>query len=58
MAKKPEEHSIAEEATGAVTIPVEKERSEFHKMLAVNPNYFGNLAGSKFKLVKKIIGNT
>jgi len=37
---------------------LEKERGEFHKLLAVNPNYFGTLAGSSFKPVKKIIGNT
>lgn len=37
---------------------VEKERAEFHKLLATNPNYFGNLAESEFKPVKKIIGNT
>lgn len=37
---------------------LEKERGEFHKLLAVNPNYFGNLAGTSFKPVKKIIGNT
>lgn len=58
MDRKPEEHSTAEETAGAVTIHVEKERGEFHKLLAVNPNYFGNLAESQYKPVKKIIGNT
>ncbi len=58
MDRKPEEHSTAEETAGAVTVRVEKERGEFHKLLAVNPNYFGNLAESPFKPVKKIIGNT
>lgn len=58
MERKPEEHSTAEETTGAVTGHVEKERGEFHKLLAVNPNYFGNLAESQYKPVKKIIGNT
>jgi len=59
MDRKPEEHSsTAEETAGAVTERVEKERGEFHKLLAVNPNYFGNLAESPFKPVKKIIGNT
>lgn len=37
---------------------LEKERVEFHKLLAVNPNYFGNLPESPYKPVKKIIGNT
>lgn len=35
-----------------------KERVEFKKLLALNPNYFGNLKGSPFKPVKEIIGNT
>ena len=37
---------------------LEKERKEFQKLLAINPNYFGNLSGSSFKPVKKILGNT
>lgn len=37
---------------------MEKERTEFHKLLASNPNYFGNIAESQFKTVKKIVGNT
>lgn len=37
---------------------VEKERVDFKKLLAINPNYFGNLEDSPFKPVKKIIGNT
>lgn len=35
-----------------------KERLEFKKLLATNPNYFGNLETSPFKPVNKIIGNT
>jgi len=35
-----------------------KERLEFRKLLAANPNYFGNLEKSDFKIVNKIIGNT
>jgi hypothetical protein len=35
-----------------------KERVEFRKLLATNPNYFGNLEKSPFKPVKKIVGNT
>lgn len=41
---------------GVQTLP--KERLEFKEMLAVNPNYFGNLARSPFKPVQKIMGNT
>jgi len=49
MAKIPKKSSIA---------IVEKERAEFHKLLAINPNYFGNLKGSEYKSIKKIVGNT
>ena len=35
-----------------------KERAHFKKLLALNPNYFGNLEGSEFSPVKKIVGNT
>lgn len=37
---------------------IEKERIEFKKLIAINPNYFGNIEGSSFKPIKKIIGNT
>lgn len=37
---------------------VEKERSQFRRLLLENPNYFGNLTDSKSKLVKKIVANT
>jgi hypothetical protein len=37
---------------------IERERAAFNQLLAINPNYFGNLAESQFKPVKKIIGNT
>jgi len=37
---------------------VEKERAEFKNLIIENPNYFGGLAKSPFKVVKKIIGNT
>ena len=36
----------------------EKERVQFKQLLAENPNYFGNLADSPYKVVKKIVGNT
>lgn len=34
-----------------------KERTEFLSMLAKNPNYFGNISGSKLKPIVKIAGN-
>jgi len=37
---------------------VPKERLEFKQLLAMNPNYFGTLAKSQFKPVKKMMGNT
>jgi hypothetical protein len=37
---------------------VEVERAEFKHLLMKNPNYFGNLPESPFKMVKKIVGNT
>lgn len=33
------------------------ERIEFKKLLAINPNYFGNLESSEFQPVNKIVGN-
>jgi hypothetical protein len=35
-----------------------RERTHFKRLLVANPNYFGNLAGSPFKPVKIIAGNT
>lgn len=35
-----------------------KERTEFKKLLAINPNYFGNLESSGFEAVNEIVGNT
>jgi len=58
MGDKSKENAAAEETKDVVSGRVEKERSDFHKLLAVNPNYFGNLVESPFKPVKKIIGNT
>ena len=37
---------------------VEIERKNFSKLIAINPNYFGNLDNTKEKPVKKIIKNT
>lgn len=35
-----------------------KERVEFKQLVALNPNYFGNLIDSPLKVVKKMVGNT
>lgn len=35
-----------------------RDRIDFKKLLASNPNYFGNLEQSAFKAVKKMVGNT
>jgi hypothetical protein len=37
---------------------VPTERTRFKRLLAANPNYFGNLVESPFKPVKKIVANT
>jgi hypothetical protein len=37
---------------------VNKSRAQFRALIASNPNYFGNLPDSKFKVVNKIVGNT
>jgi len=37
---------------------VEKERAEFRRLIVENPNYFGNLAKSPYKPVKKLVENT
>lgn len=42
----------------AATSQIERERSEFRALLQTNPNYFGNLADSKFKPVNKLISKT
>ncbi len=41
----------------ATAISIEPERSHFQFMLAKNPNYFGNIPGSKIKENIKIIAN-
>jgi hypothetical protein len=42
----------------AAAIRLETERTQFKSLIALNPNYFGNLVASPFKPVKKIVGNT
>jgi hypothetical protein len=39
-------------------LTVEKERTDFKKLMLLNPNYFGNFPKPPFKAVKKIVGNT
>lgn len=39
-------------------VRIEKERGEFHALLATNVNYFGNIPSSELKPVKKMVGNT
>ncbi|MCP4044994.1 MAG: hypothetical protein GY732_03280 [Gammaproteobacteria bacterium] len=38
--------------------PIDKSRAQFRVLIASNPNYFGNLADTKFKAVKKIVAST
>lgn len=44
-------------ATKKVAVRIEKERLDFRRLIAANPNYFGNLKKSQFKVVKAIQGN-
>jgi hypothetical protein len=39
-------------------LKIEPERSHFQYMLAQNPNYFGNIPGSKLKANYKLVANT
>jgi hypothetical protein len=39
-------------------VQVERERLQFRRLIAGNPNYFGNLPNSPFEPVQKIIQNT
>jgi hypothetical protein len=39
-------------------VQVQKERTDFHKLLATNPNYFGNIKDSPFKPVLSLLNNT
>ena len=45
-------------STNPPPVRIEKERVQFKRLLAENPNYFGNIAKSTFKPVKKLIANT
>ena len=44
--------------TNSASLNVPKERTNFLSMLAVSPNFFGNIEGSKIKPQLKIVGNT
>ena len=37
---------------------IDKSRAQFRALIASNPNYFGNLSDTKFKVVKKIVAST
>ena len=43
--------------TGA-DLQVQKERTDFHQLIAMNPNYFGNIKNSPFKPVFPLLNNT
>jgi hypothetical protein len=45
-------------AAKVATVAVEPEREQFKALILSNPNYFGTLAGSPLKPVKKMKGNT
>src|SRR5215212_10071185 len=50
--------SLAQVDTKKGPIRIEKERVQFKTLLAINPNYFGNLTDSIFQPVKTINSNT
>src|SRR5579864_5019503 len=45
-------------STAAKGAQIQKERTNFHELIATNPNYFGNIANSPFKPVFPIANNT
>ncbi|MGD1046696.1 MAG: hypothetical protein ABR936_15415 [Bacteroidota bacterium] len=45
-------------STKTTEFVVQPERTHFHHMLAKNPNYFGNIPGSKLKVNYKLIAET
>src|SRR5271154_6652964 len=46
------------DAVAAKAQPIEKERSDFRRLLLDNANYFGNIDKSPLKPVKKMVANT
>src|SRR5215471_6428201 len=44
--------------SAAAAVKVPNERTNFKKLLAANPNHFGNIAGSLFKPVLPLVNNT
>ncbi len=49
---------MSEQKTTVQSTRIERERTQFRKLLIANPNYFGNIIGSELKAVKQIAGNT
>lgn len=49
---------MSQAQTGVRPARIERERVQFRRLLAGNPNYFGNLPSSPFQPVKKIVSNT
>lgn len=58
MARKTSRRVRSSPSKSRAGAQVSKERISFRQLLAANPNYFGNLAESTFKPVKKIASNT
>lgn len=56
--KQPTRSAAAPGKTAGGGSAVELERGSFRQLLAGNPNYFGTIAGSKFKAVLPMSGNT
>jgi hypothetical protein len=48
---------MKKEEVKKIEVKLEQERSHFHLMLAKNPNYFGNIPGSKLKSNYKLVAN-
>lgn len=48
----------ANPGVGTAVVKLEVERTHFRTLLLSNPNYFGTLKGSAFKVVKALSGNT
>src|SRR5918996_2831859 len=58
MTSQPSRRRAPRSSAAPAAPRIERERVQFRQLLAANPNYFGNLANSPFKVVKKIASNT
>ncbi len=58
MKKVEKETTASADKKPAAALQIERERTEFHALLQTNPNYFGNLADSKFKPVIQLSKKT